>query len=157
MFCPFCEYEWSPKVESPKECPNCKRYLPYGASNARSVANSKISEALNGNIIKKPDACQKCGISGKRLNAHHADYLKPFEIEWLCQKCHLGWHSKNGPGLNRDAEVPVMEAAQVLGLSRSLFVGSYPKCTIRLHHQFIENVCKFCGFCRLKSANNDAI
>jgi rubrerythrin len=23
--CSFCGYEWVPRVENPKECPNCKR------------------------------------------------------------------------------------------------------------------------------------
>jgi len=25
--CPFCGYEWEPRVRRPKECPLCKRYL----------------------------------------------------------------------------------------------------------------------------------
>jgi len=25
--CPHCGYEWMPRVEKPKECPVCKRYL----------------------------------------------------------------------------------------------------------------------------------
>jgi hypothetical protein len=29
MTCPFCNYEWNPRVELPKECPSCKRYQPH--------------------------------------------------------------------------------------------------------------------------------
>jgi len=25
--CPYCGYEWVPKVEKPKSCPYCKRYI----------------------------------------------------------------------------------------------------------------------------------
>jgi hypothetical protein len=25
--CPFCEWKWHSRVEEPKECPRCKRYL----------------------------------------------------------------------------------------------------------------------------------
>ncbi len=25
--CPFCEYEWFPRTETPKRCPYCERYL----------------------------------------------------------------------------------------------------------------------------------
>jgi hypothetical protein len=25
--CPYCEWKWHSRVESPKECPACKRYL----------------------------------------------------------------------------------------------------------------------------------
>ena len=27
--CPYCGYEWKPKVKNPKSCPRCKRYLPW--------------------------------------------------------------------------------------------------------------------------------
>lgn len=26
--CPFCGYEWIPRVAQPKYCTKCKRYLP---------------------------------------------------------------------------------------------------------------------------------
>lgn len=29
MKCPYCGYEWSPRVNKPKECPRCKRRLDY--------------------------------------------------------------------------------------------------------------------------------
>ena len=25
--CPFCSYEWIPRVENPRECPSCKRII----------------------------------------------------------------------------------------------------------------------------------
>ncbi|MGD9157207.1 MAG: hypothetical protein PVG39_02250 [Desulfobacteraceae bacterium] len=28
MKCPLCNYEWRARVDNPKECPKCKRYLP---------------------------------------------------------------------------------------------------------------------------------
>ena len=27
MICPYCKYEWKPRVKNPKQCPRCKRYL----------------------------------------------------------------------------------------------------------------------------------
>jgi len=26
--CPYCGYEWVPRVEKPKKCPRCQRWLP---------------------------------------------------------------------------------------------------------------------------------
>jgi len=26
--CPYCGYEWIPRVEKPKRCPRCQRWLP---------------------------------------------------------------------------------------------------------------------------------
>ena len=41
-------------------------------------------------IFKKP--CQVCG--NINVEAHHKDYAKPFDIEWLCRKHHLQKHGK---------------------------------------------------------------
>lgn len=48
---------------------------------ARNLLNSAIRA---GNIKRQP--CEKCGC--KRTSAHHADYSKPLEVQWLCIKCH---------------------------------------------------------------------
>ena len=29
MKCEFCDYEWEPNKEKPKQCPFCKRYIKY--------------------------------------------------------------------------------------------------------------------------------
>lgn len=42
---------------------------------------------LAGKIIK-PSNCENCGEE-KRLEAHHKDYEKPLEVEWLCKQCHV--------------------------------------------------------------------
>ena len=28
MKCPHCGYEWTPRVENPKKCPMCQKWLP---------------------------------------------------------------------------------------------------------------------------------
>jgi hypothetical protein len=53
-------------------------------------AREKVSKALkSGKIEKKP--CKKCGYD-KEVFAHHKDYSKPLDIEWLCRKCHRKEH-----------------------------------------------------------------
>jgi hypothetical protein len=45
-----------------------------------------ISNALrDGRLVRKP--CKKCGTT-KNVQAHHKDYRKPLEVDWLCFKCH---------------------------------------------------------------------
>jgi len=41
--CPFCGYEWYARVENPKECPLCKRYLisPKSKSSTNAGRNRK--------------------------------------------------------------------------------------------------------------------
>jgi hypothetical protein len=55
----------------------------------RRIANA-VRYAVRSGKIMKPGQCQECGVaaSGYGLHAHHADYNKPFEVEWLCVKCH---------------------------------------------------------------------
>jgi hypothetical protein len=38
-----------------------------------------------GKLIKQP--CKLCA-STVRVQAHHHDYTKPLDVEWLCFKCH---------------------------------------------------------------------
>jgi hypothetical protein len=42
--------------------------------------------------IIKPIFCQKCGVIPKRMEGHHDDYKKPFDIKWLCLECHRKIH-----------------------------------------------------------------
>lgn len=46
-----------------------------------------------GEILRR--SCVICGE--KKAQAHHCDYNKPFDITWLCKKCHTEWHKKNKP------------------------------------------------------------
>lgn len=54
-------------------------------------------------LIRKP--CEVC-VTGTPVVAHHDDYLRPLDVRWLCQSCHVKWHNENGPGVNFDAPVP---------------------------------------------------
>ncbi len=50
---------------------------------ARVILNS----AVRSGIIIRPDQCSRCGKAG-RITAHHSDYSKPLDVEWLCYECH---------------------------------------------------------------------
>jgi ribosomal protein S27AE len=38
-------------------------------------------------------ACEKCGA--EKAQAHHEDYSKPFDVKWLCSKCHAAAHTRH--------------------------------------------------------------
>jgi hypothetical protein len=40
-----------------------------------------------------PDYCEGC-FGSAPLEAHHPDYSKPLNVEWLCKKCHTEIHRK---------------------------------------------------------------
>jgi len=53
--------------------------------NVRAKTRYRI---VKGILIKKP--CELCGE--EKVEAHHDDYSKPFEIRWLCIKHHHEFH-----------------------------------------------------------------
>ena len=57
---------------------------------------------VNNSIRAKKLHKEPCIICGTQENvvAHHNDYLKPLNVEWMCQAHHCQWHKKNGEGLN---------------------------------------------------------
>ena len=66
MFCSQCSYEWTPRVENPKKCPRCQRWLPTPTYEMRFVpfdANGKLKKNCpyvgergyeDGQIISQP-------------------------------------------------------------------------------------------------------
>lgn len=60
------------------------------AKNAWGITNRAIQ---NGTLIV-PSECPKCG-STKRIQAHHEDYSKPYDVIWLCEVCHKQLHLTN--------------------------------------------------------------
>ncbi len=51
-------------------------------------ATTAVHNALRDSKLTKPNCCSECGIKTSDLEAHHPDYSKPLEIQWLCIKCH---------------------------------------------------------------------
>lgn len=56
-------------------------------------ARKLLSRAVAaGKIVQQP--C-KCGST--KTQAHHPDYTKPLEVEWMCAKCHSQHHNQKYP------------------------------------------------------------
>lgn len=54
----------------------------------RVVARAAVNWAVKSGKLMKPRICSLCGILAARIEAHHRDYNKPLDIEWLCKPCH---------------------------------------------------------------------
>ena len=52
------------------------------------LAEVKVRMAVDAGLIMRASACERCGVSNKRLSGHHEDYDKPFDVMWVCRKCH---------------------------------------------------------------------
>lgn len=53
---------------------------------------------MSGALVPLP--CAVCGA--KKVQAHHHDYSRPLDVEWLCFACHQAAHGKVSAG-DRDA------------------------------------------------------
>jgi ribosomal protein S27AE len=53
---------------------------------AVSRARVAVGQALRAGVMESPARCPRCGHGP--VQAHHADYSKPLEVTWLCQRCH---------------------------------------------------------------------
>lgn len=74
-------------------------------------ARIKVSNAIRAGILCKPEKCERCGkyeIS-RKIHAHHHDYMKPLEVEWICSGCHGLEHFGPPP----DARAPLPRGRHV--------------------------------------------
>ena len=59
---------------------NCKKKYPE-----KYKARQEVLKALKKGILKK-EPCEVCG--SLKVEAHHEDYNKPLEVNWLCSRHH---------------------------------------------------------------------
>jgi hypothetical protein len=66
-----------------------RRYKERDKAKERARAN--LFYAVSTGKIKNPCKCERCGKEGY-TEAHHEDYSKPLDINWLCDSCHKKRH-----------------------------------------------------------------
>jgi hypothetical protein len=67
----------------------------------REKARKAVANAVHRGRLRKPSHCENCQ-KPCLPEAHHSDYKKPFEVSWVCKKCHHEIHDKlihDGVGL----------------------------------------------------------
>lgn len=59
-------------------------------------ARKLVHRAIERGTMQKPHGCSLCGKEPpeRLLQAHHPDYSKPLDVEWLCPRCHGLVHRK---------------------------------------------------------------
>lgn len=61
----------------------------------KRAAHVILGNAVKSGKIKKPRKCSKCGLvpdKKRHIHAHHHDYTKPLDVEWICVWCHIEEH-----------------------------------------------------------------
>jgi len=61
----------------------------------------QVALAIKRGELVRPDTCQECGAHDL-IHAHHEDYDRPLDVEFLCVRCHFARHgwSRGGPLAN---------------------------------------------------------
>lgn len=54
------------------------------------LARAAVNKAVAVGILKKPNACPKCGRVVRIHGHHHNGYAREhrLDVEWMCAKCH---------------------------------------------------------------------
>lgn len=75
--------KWLIKYQRKKRKENTLKYHCY----------NKFWYAILNGKIRRAERCRWCP-SKKDIEGHHKDYNKPYEVEWLCKKCHRKLHKQ---------------------------------------------------------------
>ncbi len=69
----------------------------------KAAAHRATKRAIDAGVLVRASHCECCrgpgrargpaGSARQSIHAHHPDYSKPLEVEWLCHKCHFRVHA----------------------------------------------------------------
>ncbi len=80
-YCRKCKNEWM------REWRKTHRLDEFQRARANTRSHTKML-VKRGNLVKQP--CEIC--SSIEVQAHHEDYNDPYNVHWLCVKCHREHH-----------------------------------------------------------------
>lgn len=69
-----------------------RKSIAYKAKHPEKVKARQIVQSAirNGSLVRQ--RCQVCG--SERVHAHHDDYSKPLNVDWLCHTHHMERHEQ---------------------------------------------------------------
>lgn len=79
------QYVRAPRPYTGKYYPSMLAYKKRHPERER--ARQRVARLVRVGKLIRPNSCPKCGISTK-VEAHHEDYTKPEQVNWMCKKCH---------------------------------------------------------------------
>lgn len=60
----------------------------------RQSARLALGLAVRRGQIQRPETCSDCGKPHRKVQGHHPDYDKPYDVVWLCPPCHRKQHPR---------------------------------------------------------------
>jgi hypothetical protein len=84
-------YEQTPKRKK-AHCKRSKEYIKNNPKKRKALYDLHL--AIRYGRIIKPTVCSICGKGNCRIEGHHTDYSKPFDVIWCCHNCHKDIHQE---------------------------------------------------------------
>jgi hypothetical protein len=76
----------------------------------KRIANNALTCKIRHGKIVRPTTCSMADDScGGRIEAHHHDYGKPYDVVWVCQHHHRAIHNQLSNVERREAEMAAMD------------------------------------------------
>jgi len=125
-----------------------------------SYAPSTVAMAIKKGTLIRPSQCSKClkhNSEVGKIEAHHPDYNKPLEVQWLCKKCHWLTHgttkairsTQKGEKIAFSARfsdelyAAVKESADEMGISMNDFISFATKDFVKkTKYERIDIICR---------------
>ena len=60
------------------------------------AARVALNNAVRDGRVRRGNVCERCGW-WRTIEAHHPDYARPLDVEWLCHGCHREEHAAGAP------------------------------------------------------------
>lgn len=67
----------------------------------RNVTRWQFRHAVKLGLIARPPRCSICEVECE-AHGHHEDYEKPYDVVWLCRRCHQDRHNYLKARASRD-------------------------------------------------------
>lgn len=77
------------------------------ASGVDHKAHARLHKMVRCGFVVRPKTCQRCGIYGVRILAHHEDYTRAHDVVWLCDTCHRWIHVLRVAPMRNEWEMPL--------------------------------------------------
>lgn len=87
-------YQTSPKGKATKRR-SYERAKAVPEKHQKMLCRSRTRSLIRAGKLQKSENCEFCGEQGQ-VESHHLDYSKPWDLIWLCPRCHRAEHIKKG-------------------------------------------------------------
>lgn len=82
------------KTDEGKEAMQRSRDKWVDVNPEKRAAHITVGNAVRDGKLEKPTTCEDCGKAtrSRGLHAHHEDYSRPLDVNWVCIGCHRRRH-----------------------------------------------------------------